>query len=458
MSAALAGHSSVSARHRGQQRTWYPLDNSAKIFPAIKTGKVSAVFRLSIHLREVVDPAVLQQALIDILPRFPHFAMKLKPGLFWYYLEPNPAGPLVYEDTRNPCRRLYRKDNQGFLFRVVYYERRIALEVFHSLADGTGSMAFLETLAARYLTLRYNLAIPCSDSILDIHQPPAEEELEDSYRRYARPIHAFSRRRPRAYHLDGKLEAMGRINVISARIPVQALHDLAARYGATINDLLVASYIHAYCRLQQAGENRPHRPVVIAVPVNMRRFYASRTLRNFFLRVHPQINQVYGSFTFTEIINEVHHSMKIMTLEKYLNAQMYANVRAEKMLGARLVPLLLKNQILRLAYLFFGDSRTTSTLTNVGAVHLPEIMQTYVEGFDAMMGPSLANWVNCAIISYQGNLVMTFTRRIREPLVERLVLTHLVQLGIPVQVSSNQDAGPVRGKSGANRDSVTQET
>lgn len=433
---------SAPGRHRSPHRTWYPLDNSAKIFPAIKTGKVSAVFRLSVRLSETIHPEILQQALLDVLPRFPHFAMKLKPGLFWYYLEPNPAIPQVYQDTRSPCRRLYRKDNRGFLFRVLYYEKRIALEVFHSLADGTGSLAFLETLTARYLTLRFGLEIPCGNSILDIRQSPAEEEMEDSYRRYARPIHHFKRSQPRAFHVDGKLEAMGRIHVITASIPVLPLRELAARYGATVNDLLVALYIQAFCRLQLAGEHRPRRPIVIAVPVNMRRFYPSRTLRNFFLRVHPQVNQVYGAFTLEEIIAEVHYSMKLMTNEKYLNAQMFANVRSERMLGARLVPLLLKNQILRLAYLIYGDSRTTSTLTNVGTIQLPEAMQDRVDGFDVMMGPSLSNWINCAAVSYQDVLTLTFSRRMREPLVERLFLTQLVQLGIPVQVSSNQVAEP----------------
>ena len=235
---------------------------------------------------------------------------------------------------------------------------------------------------------------------------------------------------------------MGRIHVITASIPVLPLRELAARYGATVNDLLVALYIQAFCRLQLAGEHHPRRPIVIAVPVNMRRFYPSRTLRNFFLRVHPQVNQVYGAFTLEEIIAEVHFSMKLMTNEKYLNAQMFANVRSERMLGARLVPLLLKNQILRLAYLIYGDSRTTSTLTNVGTIQLPEAMQARVEGFDVMMGPSLSNWINCAAVSYQDVLTLTFSRRMREPLVERLFLTQLVQLGIPVQVSSNQVAEP----------------
>jgi len=422
---------------------WYPLDNSAKIFPAIKNGKISAVFRLSIILRTAVDPKILQQALIDVLPRFPNFTMRLKPGLFWYYLEPNRNLPQIYEDNRYPCRRLYRKNNRGFLFRILYYNRRISVEIFHSLTDGTGGMTFLKTLAARYLTLQMGLVIPAEDGILDISQMPPEKEMEDSYKKYARPLRQRQPRQKRAYHIGGTLEPFGRINVITAAIPLPALKKLAAERGVTLNDLLVACYIYAFCRLQRAeGRFRITHPVVITVPVNMRRYYPSTTLRNFFLRVNPSVNQNYGEFSFEEILAEVHHYMQVATNEKYLNAQMYNNLRSERILAARLIPLLLKNQILRIAYMFYGDSRTTSTLTNIGIIRLPPVMQPHVEGFEALMGPSVSDWINCTVLSYQDTVTLAFSRRISEQLVERLFCTQLVRLGIPVRVSSNQADQP----------------
>jgi NRPS condensation-like uncharacterized protein len=419
-------------------RIWYPLDNSAKIFPAIKTGKVSAVFRLSIMLREKITPSVLLQALVDIMPRFPNFSMKLKPGLFWYYLEPNKASPQIYEDTRYPCLRLYRKNNNGYLFRVLYHENRISLEVFHSLTDGTGGLAFLKTLTARYLTLLLGLAIEPAEGVLDIGQTPPESEMEDSYKKYARPTRQRQPIPRFAYHLGGTVELSGRINVITASMPLSDVKKLAAGYGVTLNDLLVACYMYAFCRLQHAEEHHRMRPVVIAVPVNMRRFYPSQTLRNFFLRVTPSVNQAFGEFSFQEILAEVHHYMQVNTNEKYLNARMFNNLRNEKIMAARLIPLYFKNRILKIAYLFYGDSRTTSTLTNVGPVRLPAAMKPHIAGMEVLMGPSLNNFINCAILSYDDTLNLTFSRRIAEPLIERLFCTQLVQLGVPVHVSSNQ--------------------
>lgn len=424
-------------------QTWYPLDNSAKIFPAIKNGKVSAVFRLSVELTIPVEKDYLQQALEDILPRFPSFALRMRPGVFWYYLESNQAKPPIIEDTAYPCRRLYRKDNNGYLFRVLYYRNKLSVEFFHSLADGTGALMFTKTLAARYLERRLGISIPAEKGVADWLEQPSPDEAEDSYKKYARATRRRNPLMPVAWHVKGQLEPSGRIHVLRADMSLEQLKIKAREYGVTLNDYLVSAYIYTFCQLQNAEERRHDKPIVIAVPVNMRRYYPSKTLRNFFTRVYPSIHQDYGNYSFEEIISEVHHYMKLRTKEKYLNVQMAGNIRSESMIVTRLLPLPIKNLILRTAYLFRGDSRITSTMTNVGPIEVPDEMAEYVRSFDVLMGPSLGNWINASIMSYQDCLTVTFTRRIREAHVERLFLRHLVKQGIHVKVSSN-DIQPVK--------------
>jgi len=423
-------------RPHPERQLWYPLDNSAKVFPAIRTSHISAVFRVTILLKNDVDPDLLLQALKDVLPRFPGFSLRLRPGVFWYYLEPNPSPPAVYLDTRFPCRRLYRKDNQGYLFRVLHFENRISIEFFHSLTDGSGALVFLKTLAARYLTLQ-GVTIPAEEGILSLNELPDPEEMEDGSRRHAHPSRTFKRRQPAAFHMKGVPEPMGRIHVITARMPVPSIKEKARMMDISINDLLVASYMDAFSRIQHAAERRPRRPIVIAVPVNMRSFYPSRTLRNFFQRVYPTLQPGYEEHSFQEIVSLVHHSIRLGLNEKELNAKLYANLSSEQKLALRLVPLFVKNWALKFLFRLYGDSRYTSTLTNLGQVKLPAAMQPHVTGFEVLMGPSRDNVINCAAISYGQDLCVTFSRRIREPIVERLMLTRLVEMGIPVTVFSN---------------------
>ncbi|MGI6297818.1 MAG: alcohol acetyltransferase [Saccharofermentanales bacterium] len=427
---------------RGGQRErqlWFPLDNSAKVFPAIRTTHISAAFRLSVLLTETIDPITLLQALDDILPRFPGFSMRLRSGVFWFYLERNPLLPAIYPDTRFPCRYIFRKDNRSFLFRVIYYENRISVEFFHSLTDGNGGMIFLKTLTARYLTLM-GCPIPAVSGVLPLDEKPLTEEMEDATKRYARPVSFISRRQTPAWHLKGKIEPKGRIHVISARVPLAKIKEKASGFGVSVNDLLVAAYIEAFSRLQAATERQPRKPIVIAVPVNMRQYYPSLTLRNFFQRLFVSLNPGYRISEFEEILAIVHHSIRLQKNEKDLNARMYTNLKSEQKLALRLIPLVLKNWILRLAFRFYGDSRITSTLTNMGQVIVPTEMWPHVESFEVIMGPSRDNVINCAVVSFGQELVINFSRRIGDATIERLMLNRLVKLGIPVKVQSNSES------------------
>ena len=72
---------------RERSKVWMPLDNAALIFPAIRRKNWSNVFRQSITLTEKIDPVLLQQAVDELMPRFPSFYLRLRRGVFWYYLE-----------------------------------------------------------------------------------------------------------------------------------------------------------------------------------------------------------------------------------------------------------------------------------------------------------------------------------------------------------------------------------
>ena len=136
------------------RKRWRRLDNTAKIFPVIANEQMSQVFRISVTLKEPVDPDILQQALEDILPHIRNFRVKLRRGLFWYYFEENTRIPRVQRENTYPCRYLDPHGSQRFLFRVSYYGNRINLEVFHALTDGLGAANFLKSLTAQYLNLK----------------------------------------------------------------------------------------------------------------------------------------------------------------------------------------------------------------------------------------------------------------------------------------------------------------
>ena len=418
---------------------WFKLDNAAKIYPAAKSRNWTALFRLSATLTEPVDPAILHEAQKSTLKRFPSFALKLRRGMFWYYLERMEGEPALQQDVANPCVRMDLRENRGFMFRVRYHENRIAVEIFHVLTDGTGGLCFLKTLVAEYLRLRYGAAIPRSAEILDCSQPPKAGELEDSFLKYARNV-CRSRKESVAYRITGTPEDPHYMNITTGLLPAQAVIDQAKSRGVSVNDFLTAVLIQCVYQMQQKEHSRRRRmqPVKVCVPINLRKFYPTHTLRNFASYVNPGIEPRYGEYSFDEILTAVRHYMGLEATEKMLNAKMSTNVNTERNKALRAAPLFIKKPTMKLAFLLNGDRNASTILSNLGYAVLPDEMAQYVTRLDFLLGSLSLNRVTCACISYQGTMCINFTRAIKEPTLERLFFTTLVQMGIPVTIESNQ--------------------
>ena len=422
-------------------KRWMRLDNAAKIYPAAKRRNWSALFRLSATLTEPVDPTVLTQALQRTLPRFPAFSVHMKPGMFWYYLESAEGKPPVTEDACCPCTVLRLAENSGFAFRVRYFENRIAAEFFHALTDGTGGLSFTKTLVAEYLFLKYGLNIPREGDILDCGEVPQPEELEDSFLSHARKV-SSSRKEAKAFRIRGKKEKDGFVNLTTGIIPLETVLEKAREKGVSLTQYLTAVLILAIDTIQrrEIRLEKRHKPVKICVPINLRQFYDSHTTRNFSSYVNPGIDPKMGAYSFDEVLKIVYHHMGAEATEKQLNAKFTTNVRSEQNALLRVTPLFIKNPIMRMVFNIAGDRKTSSTISNLGAVKLPPEMAAYVKRMELVLGPLSRNPVACAALSYDGFLYLNFTRTIVEPKVEREFFTRLVKLGVPVKIESNKNS------------------
>lgn len=418
---------------------WMRLDNAAKIYPAASSRRWHALFRLSATLTEPVDPDVLLQAQRRMVRRFPSFYVRLRRGMFWYYLEGVDECAAVEPDGESPCMPLQRREKRGLRLRVRYRGNRIAVEFFHAITDGTGGLCFLKTLVAEYLSLRYGVAIPRGDGVLDCDEPPHGAELDDSFLANAGDI-AIDRTEANAYHLSGDLEPDGFIHLTTACVPLAAVTARAKAFGVSLTAYLTALLIDAACQLQQEDgtARRRRRPVKICVPVNLRRFFPSETLRNFSSYVNPGVETRLGTYTLEEIVQAVHHYMGTEATAKRLGAKFTANVSSERNAALRLAPLFLKNVAMKCAFLMVGDRKTTTILSNLGLATLPDAMAAHVSRMEFVLGPLSRNPVACAALSYGDTLCLNLTSTLREPALERAFLTRLVRQGVPVRVESNQ--------------------
>lgn len=424
-------------KNRERQREWYKLDNAANIYPAIISAKWSPNFRVSATLDKPIDEEKLLKALKICLPRFRNFTLVLKKGFFWHYLEENDKEPVLCEEVRNPMRVIAKHDNMGYHFRVIPYKNRIALEVMHVIADGTGGMMFLKTLVAEYLR-QTGVNVPYdAEGILDVRQKPQPEEMEDGFRKYTRFKAKQPRKESRAYWVRGTRQKAGSATIITGRMPVAEVSAKAKEYGVTITEFIASVIIYVMYMKQKSENPRRELPVKASVPINLRAYYPSKSLRNFSLFINPGIEPRYGDYTFDEIVSDVHHFMKMNLKEKYLNAVMSSNLGDELNPLVRIIPLPLKNMVLSMMYSSVGETRFSTDMSNLGAVSLPEEMKKHVETVDFMLAAPHGIGFAMGIAGYNGSLNVTFSTALRELDCEREFFRTLVKMGIHVKIESN---------------------
>jgi hypothetical protein len=434
----MAAELSKTQSNRVKKDVWYKLDLSAIVYPTLQRRDFSSVYRLSVVLKEEIDPQLLQQALDLTLPRFPTYKVAIRKGVFWRYLEPNNRpGPFVQPDIQNPCMPMHFRSNNRYLIRVYYFRNRISLEAHHSLGDGTGGMCLLQTLTATYLGLLGHRITP-SGFVLDINGRPDPEELEDAYMRYANAKVCPPRPAEKTYRIRGTKEPFYTLNIVDGVMSVSEVMAIAKKYGASITEYLNAVLLYALLQKQAQEFHLRLYPVRIAMPVNLRRFFPSKTLRNFITMVYPSIDPRLGEYTFEEIITQVHHYMRYYINEKFLRGDITTNAATQRNPIIRLVPLFIKDFVVRTFYSRVQDKNSSAGLTNMGALKVPPEMKPFIDRFDIYMGQPFSSRTNCAIISYEDTLTINFASSICETDVERFFFRKLVQDGIHVTIESNR--------------------
>ena len=419
---------------------WLRLDNAAKIYPAARRKNWSNVFRQSVTLTDKVDKAVLDSALEITVKRFPSIAARLRKGLFWYYLQQIDSPPPIAQEYSYPLTYMSKSEMRKCAFRVIVYQNRIAVEFFHSLTDGTGALVFLKNLVAQYLELRYDISIPCEDGIVDRTASPTEEELEDCFSKNAGRVPA-SRKDTDAWRMSGEACKDGLLNLTCFQAPTQEALQLAHKYNVTLTVFMSAVMMKALLNLQ--NEKNPnimrHKRIKLLIPVNLRSLFPSNTLRNFAMYTIPEIDPRLGDYSFVEICRIVEHKMGAEITPKHMSSVIATNVNDEKNTLLRLVPLPIKNAVMKAVFNSVGERKSCLTLSNLGRVKIPEIMAKYILRFDFILGVQAAAPYNCGMLSFADTLYINFIRNIKEPGLERHFFSVLKEVGLPVTVESNSN-------------------
>lgn len=418
-----------------KSKYWHKLDNAAKVFPAVSKKQRSNVFRIAFYLNDKVNSDVLSEAVNITLKRFQVFNIQIKNGIFWNYFSENKNTYKVEQEPNEVCKFFKFDNNQGFLFKVYYFENKISLETFHSLTDGTGALEFLKSIIYEYLILMGN-KIDHENYILS-RKSFSNKENEDSFNANYDPKVKKKLKEDRAYHLTGDVFKNYWTLVFKIKTNKdEVLQMVKTKYDATVTQYVAA--LIAYSIYDEGvSVKQSKKPIKMFIPVNLRPYFDSVTLRNFSLYIKASFDP-RKKWTFEEMLELT----KVDFLEQlnYLDLKMRLGtlVSLEKNVFVRFVPLFIKNIFFKIGFQMLGESINTSSLSNLGIVRLPNQMKEFVKDVDFInSGPG----INSTIITYQDNLNISINTIIKDLSVIKSITDQLILDGINITVDTNYEEG-----------------
>lgn len=412
---------------RKRELRWRKLDNVAKIFPATAAKTNTGVLRFFCELKETVDPERLQRAVDLTMKEFPAYLCELKKGAFWFYLEESELRPKVFKECKPVCAAIYGEDRKCLLFEVTWFKSRITVEMCHLMTDGTGAMHFLRTIVYYYLKDAY--AEEFDDMpMLDFDATIVEKE-SDAFSKY------YDKRKGNnkpnlhcAYNMNFKKREDGTLQAMDLIVSVQEVLEAAHRYHTTMTVYLTAIFCEAIHKEMSLREER--RPIVLNVPVNLRKYFPSETIRNFFGLIGISYDFGKESGEFEDILQKVDAAFRENLTKEKLAVRMNSMAALEHNIGAKIAPLPLKNVVLKLARKI-SEWGETAVISNVGKITMPKQMEPYISMFGCYVSTLKLQICMC---SFQDKLQIGFTSAFESTNIQKHFARMLTSHGIQVEV------------------------
>lgn len=411
---------------------WRKLDNSAKIFPMVSNKKFTSVFRVSVLLKEKINAEILQEALNEVIENQVSFKVKLVKGVFWYYLEENTKKPEVKEEHDYPCRFIDSDTNNGYLFDVTYFENKINLDVFHSLTDGNTAIKFLQEIVYHYLDIKNKIIK--KDNIK--RKSILSNNIEDSYLKNYKNKKLKREKSEKAYILKGNRLPFGATGIVHNFINLEQLKSVSKCAGATITEYLTAALTYCiYTENYQSTNSK--RPIKVCIPVDLKKYYPSNTITNFFsyMSVDIKVNEK-EKYSFLDILNLVKLEFKKKLEPSEIEKTLGANIKIGTNFFIRIVPLFLKKILVSISYKEIRKYFTT-TISNLGRIDVKEEYKNEIENFLFLLCAESVEKDKGAIVSYNNNLVFTFTSILEDSKIEKAFYEFIKSQNIEIRTEGN---------------------
>ena len=176
------------------------------------------------------------------------------------------------------------------------------------------------------------------------------------------------------------------MGILKGTLQVADLKAQCRKYGVSITKYLAAALLWSVIRTE-TDEKNLKKPAALNLPVNLRSFFDSETLANFFAVVNISWPKGRAPENFREVLTNVSRQMDEQIVKERLEETISYNVSNEKKWYVRAIPLFIKHLAMEL--IFLRTSRAhTMTFSNIGPAKIREDLREDVEDFELLVGAS----------------------------------------------------------------------
>ena len=464
------------------EKIWYELDAFAKTYSSIISEGRTTCFRLSALFYENIDLEILEKVVISLEKKYPFYNSELKKGIFWNYLQQKKAHFMIEEEKTYPCTDI-QKDNP---LRIIYFNNKLSIEIAHFLTDGKGAALFFKDLIEEYLEKKYFLENAEKDkenNLNDKTEKKKEIEIEkinkiinfgkkinknekdfenkkseknffektrellgndsvlknsqkneyvDLYEKYMRKVSKETTIKS-AFHLPMKILEKGQYHITTGEINVESLKEESKKYGTTIGKYLLSVYFKILLDRYSQAKN----PIVIGVPVDLRKIFEEATYRNFFINITPTVDASLGAYSLSEIITYLDNYFALKITKKEFYKSIYKAMNPMQNIIIKSVPYLIKRMFFPFIFDYYGERGYTTGFSNLGILKVDKKYEKYLKGFRFLPPPSKRCKIKMGVISDCKKVYVNFGNLTANYDIERDFFVYLRKRGIKSKIITN---------------------
>ena len=464
------------------EKIWYELDAFAKTYSSIISEGRTTCFRLSALFSENIDLEILQNVVISLEKKYPFYNSELKKGIFWNYLQQKKAHFMIEEEKTYPCTDI-QKDNP---LRIIYFNNKLSIEIAHFLTDGKGAALFFQDLIEEYLEKKYffeNIEKDKKDNLIDKTEKKKKVEIEkinkiinfgkkinknekdfenkkseknffektrellgndsvlknsqkneyvDLYEKYMRKVSKETTIKS-AFHLPMKILEKGQYHITTGEIDVESLKEESKKYGTTIGKYLLSVYFKILLDRYSQAKN----PIVIGVPVDLRKIFEETTYRNFFINITPSVDASLGAYSLSEIITYLDNYFALKITKKEFYKSIYKAMNPIQNIIIKSVPYLIKRMFFPFIFDYYGERGYTTGFSNLGIFKVNKKYEKYLKGFRFLPPPSKRCKIKMGVISDCNKVYVNFGNLTANYDIERDFFVYLRKRGIKSKIITN---------------------